>query len=262
MPSTLLTGVLLAAIIAGFIMPAARIDASALGSPLSGVLFNSTFSDMRGITRRMGNVNYMDIVSLPGGSGDGDLRSFEVSGVPTAQNRVSFTLSDSSVHDYVITLNATYLSGGTRPPGTTGGYAVYYRVSDWNTNTFKGYSFQFDPGLSQSFVIRRWLGTDERTILAQVKKVDVMGLDYVNTDPHEIIVKVIGNRHQVFVDGISVFDITHNEYLTGGIGLRTWNNTVAHFHDVKVEAAPAVTVAKTLSGFDVDITGWSAIHRY
>ena len=52
--------------------------------------------------------------------------------------------------------------------GTTGGMAVYYRISEGTNNTPTGYAFQMDPGLGMKFVVREVVNGKEPSIPASV----------------------------------------------------------------------------------------------
>lgn len=59
---------------------------------------------------------------------------------------------------------------------------------------------------------------------------------------HHLKVAVSGDNIKCYVDGMQVFnvdDTTSPVLLSGGIGFRTWNNTVANFRNVEVLSLPA-----------------------
>jgi hypothetical protein len=139
----------------------------------------------------------------------------------TGEGRIFHDLSES---DYVINLDAATLLQGN-------GYGVYFRVS--NPEKVNGYTFQYDPGYG-AFILRKWVNGYELSpfAVARVKNYDWHG------ESHAIKLVVQGDTFMAYVDGTQVLRGRDNTYTSGGIGLRTWDNTRVGFDAITVEPVP------------------------
>lgn len=133
---------------------------------------------------------------------------------------------DVSADDYVINIDSATLFQGN-------GYAVFFRVT--NPPRFNGYSFQYDPGLGGAFVFRKWV--NGRELWPPFAKARVKGYDWWNT-PRQIKLVIKGDTFAAYVDGEPVLTATDATYSEGGIGLRTWNNTIVCLDDLSVTRIP------------------------
>ncbi len=122
--------------------------------------------------------------------------------------------------DYVIRMDDVVLNQGN-------GYGVFFRTTD-NGQGPSGYIFQYDPGMKYhgyppdgAFLIRRWV--NGREIWTPLAIAPIPGGVY-NT-PHDIEITIQGNTFTVEVDGQQVLQATDSIYTSGGVGLRTWDNT-------------------------------------
>jgi len=131
--------------------------------------------------------------------------------------------TDVAADDYVINIDSAALFKGD-------GYGVFFRVTD--TPRFNGYSFQFDPGYAGgAFIFRKWVRGNE--LWPPFAIAWARGYDWWNT-PHQVQLEVKADTFTVFVDGVSALSASDGTYSTGGIGLRTWDNTTACFDDLSV----------------------------
>jgi len=128
--------------------------------------------------------------------------------------------------DYVITLTGAELLQGK-------GYGVYFRSSD--PAKVDGYNFQFDPGYKKgSFVFKKWVNGKHLKPFAITKAPD---FDWYNEE-YTIQIRVQGNSFTAFVNGEQVLQASDDTYSSGGIGLRTWNQTRACFDGISVDPLP------------------------
>lgn len=133
--------------------------------------------------------------------------------------------TDVDADDYTITVDSATLAQGN-------GYGVYFRVTD--TPQFNGYSFQYDPGYGGgAFILRKWV--NGREIWPPFARARARGYDWWDT-PRDIKLEARGDTFTVYVDGQSVLTGTDDTYSEGGIGLRTWDNTIACFDSISVDA--------------------------
>ncbi len=148
--------------------------------------------------------------------------------VPTDWNRISgnWTTGDPvcgaigegrlfadgfSGENYTININSATLSQGN-------GYGVYFRAT--NQSAVNGYTFQYDPGYS-GFIFRKWVNGSELSPPIAVKRVS--GYDWAK--PRDIKIVVNGDHFTAYVDNVPVLEATDSTYPSGGMGLRTWDNT-------------------------------------
>jgi hypothetical protein len=122
--------------------------------------------------------------------------------------------------DYVINLDNAQLFSGS-------GYGLFFRLQNSKDGIANGYAFQYDPGLGNRFVIRKWVnGWEINPPLAL--SAPYPQFTWYN-QPHKIQVVVKGNRFDAYVDGSKVLTATDNTYQSGGSGMRSWDNTQACF---------------------------------
>ncbi|GAB4505085.1 MAG: hypothetical protein Fur0043_20800 [Anaerolineales bacterium] len=122
--------------------------------------------------------------------------------------------------DYVIRMDDVVLDKGN-------GYGVFFRTTE-DEKGASGYIFQYDPGMRShgyppngAFLIRRWV--NGREIWPPLDIAPISG-DVYDT-PHDIEIVVQGDTFTVKVDGQQVLQATDSTYSSGGVGLRTWDNT-------------------------------------
>ena len=119
--------------------------------------------------------------------------------------------------DYIVNLNGVTLSSGP-------GYGIFFRSSLNSSKQMNGYALQYDPGLGNYLVIRRWGNGKE--VNPPVAKVPINSTIY--NVPHDIKIVAKGDTFTVFMDSPS-----------GGAGLRTWgSNTSACFNDFSIGQVP------------------------
>ncbi len=151
-------------------------------------------------------------------------------GQPTQQEGKLCLQKDSQVFNtcsmeqkqsnYVIRMEDVVLEKGN-------GYGVFFRTTD-NGKGPSGYIFQYDPGMKYhgyppngAFLIRRWV--NGREIWTPLDIAPLAG-DVYDT-PHDIEIIVQDDTFTVKVDGQQVLQATDSTYDSGGVGLRTWDNT-------------------------------------
>lgn len=123
--------------------------------------------------------------------------------------------------DYVIRMDDVVLDKGN-------GYGVFFRTTDTDKGA-SGYIFQYDPGMKYhgyppngAYLIRRWV--NGREVWTPLAITPIPDGDIYNT-PHDIEITVKGNTFTVKVDGQQVLQAADSTYASGGVGLRTWDNT-------------------------------------
>jgi type II secretion system protein G len=167
------------------------------GAPMentgSNVLFNTDFDSLNGLTSLQGKWAVVNGQLVPTGAGE---------------NRIAF--GDASWTDVELNVSATLNDGR--------GFGVYYR-SDGKAS-ISGYSFQYDPGLGNKFVVRKVSKGAESAPLASCTMPP--GFDIYGTQ-HDIVIKVVGDKHVVTVDGKQVLSFTDSTYKSGSAGLRSWD---------------------------------------
>ncbi|MCS6887347.1 family 16 glycoside hydrolase [Chloroflexus sp.] len=127
--------------------------------------------------------------------------------------------------DYVINLDVARITQGN-------GYGIFFR--DSGDAKFNGYSFQYDPGYGQgAFIIRKWVnGNELSTPIARVNA--PAGYDWYGAD-RQVRVEVRGDTFTAYIDGQPAVQIRDNSFTSGGIGLRSWDNTSACFDNLSVQ---------------------------
>jgi prepilin-type N-terminal cleavage/methylation domain-containing protein len=159
----------------------------------SSVLFNTDFDSLNGLTSLQGKWAVVDGQLVPTGSGE---------------NRIAFGSSDWT--DVELNVSATLNAGR--------GFGVYYRAD--GKAKISGYCFQYDPGLGNKFVVRKVTGGSESAPIASVSM--PAGFSIYGAQ-HDIVIKVVGDKHVVTVDGKQVLSFTEPTYKSGGAGLRSWD---------------------------------------
>lgn len=126
--------------------------------------------------------------------------------------------------DYVITLDFARLTQGN-------GYGIFFR--DSGGAKFNGYSFQYDPGYGQgAFIFRKWVNGNELTM--PIARVDApRGYDWYGAD-RKVQLEVRGDTFTAYIDGQPVAQARDSSFTSGGIGLRSWDNSSACFDQLSV----------------------------
>jgi prepilin-type N-terminal cleavage/methylation domain-containing protein len=126
--------------------------------------------------------------------------------------------------DYTVRLTANMEQGN--------GFGVFFRTTNADNGT-EGYIFQVDPGYGRgAFLMRRWTNNREESPFARVwadPDFQWYGVD------RDIQVEVSGNTFNAYVDGVRVLTGNDSTYASGGIGMRTWSDTLVSFDDISVE---------------------------
>lgn len=145
---------------------------------------------------------------------------------PTTKNWENRTLfNDTSTANSSIHMNVAYNSGG--------GYGIYYRATE--VKDISGYCFQFDPGAGNKFMIRRVFNGKEQGAFQNVAMTKVMGSKFNINAPHDIVIDVVGDKHVIKVDGVTVLDFTDNAFTQGSAGLRTWSTAKIDVNEITVK---------------------------
>ncbi|WP_322487448.1 family 16 glycoside hydrolase [Chloroflexus sp.] len=126
--------------------------------------------------------------------------------------------------DYVINLDVARLTQGN-------GYGIFFR--DSGGARFNGYSFQYDPGYGQgAFIFRKWVNGNELTV--PIARVDApRGYDWYGAD-RKVQLEVRGDTFTAYIDGKPVAQVRDSSFTSGGIGLRSWDNSSACFDQLSV----------------------------
>ncbi len=179
---------------------------------------------------------HVDLIHLFSGSfslgdlgsmfGDWEVSDGTVINVGNGEHRV--LVAGTKGEDYKITTNASFLKD------SKGGYGIYYRASG-EAKTLSGYVFQFDPGLGNRFVVREVNEGRETRPIASVKIKDVMDKDFDLNELHEITIDIVGNQHNIYVDGEKVLELRDSTFTSGSVGFRTWSKSTTVFTDLDVE---------------------------
>lgn len=170
----------------------------------NGCSFSSDLTSLAGFASLMGNWTASGGVLSPS--------------VEQYQNRVVTT--GGPWEDFTFQATAALISGD--------GYGIYYRC-DSNPN-ITGYIFQVDPGLGNKFVVRKVVTGFESDPFQQVK----MPPGFRVNGQHNILVSVQGDHHVISIDGSMVLNFRDSQYMSGTVGLRSWNNSRVNFTQFKV----------------------------
>lgn len=185
-------------------------------SSAENILYQSTFDNNNGLTFLKGSWSLSS----------GDL-------IPVYNQENRLILEGTNKSDYVITLNATFLSGSAGQSG----YGIYFRAN--NSADISGYCFQYDNGIGKKFITRKVTAGKEGTAENVVAMSSVMGSSFDITAPHTVVITVIGNHFIIKVDNVEVINFTDNTFTQGYVGLRSWSSSYNKFHDIKVvDASP------------------------
>lgn len=174
-------------------------------------LFHSGFETMSNIKVLTGSWEVVDGVLKPTKNGE---------------NRAVF--NGTSGTDYAVEMNAIYLSGSK----SQSGYGIYYRATE--ESAISGYAFQYDPGAGNAFVVRKVVNGKESATIQRVTMSSTMGKDFDITEPHDIKIEVVGDKHVISVDGKKVLEFTDDTFQSGSVGVRTWNDSKVLFDEVTV----------------------------
>ena len=169
-------------------------------------LFTSDLSNMNGFNILTGKWQISNGLLIPTSDGQ--------------EHRISF--GDPKWQDYTISANVTLTSGS--------GYGIYYRA-DGKTD-ISGYSFQYDPGWNNKFIVRRVFNGKEESAPFQTVSMPA-GFPIYNT-AHDISVTVLGSRQIIKIDGQTVLDFKDTAFASGMGGFRSWGNSKVAFDSVNV----------------------------
>ena len=90
-----------------------------------------------------------------------------------------------------------------------------------------------DPGYGGgAFLMRRWTDGHEESPFARVWADP--GFEWYGVD-RDIQVEISGDTFNAYIDGQLVLTGSDDTYASGGIGMRTWSNTLVSFDDISVE---------------------------
>jgi type II secretion system protein G len=159
----------------------------------SSVLFNTDFDDLDGLTSLQGKWAIVNGQLVPTGNGE---------------NRLAF--GSPTWGDVELNVNATLKSGR--------GFGVYYR-SDGKAS-ISGYCFQYDPGLGNKLVVRKVSKGSESAPIASFSMPPGFS---IYGAAHDIVIKVVGDKHVISVDGKQVLSFADATYKSGSAGLRSWD---------------------------------------
>jgi prepilin-type N-terminal cleavage/methylation domain-containing protein len=103
----------------------------------------------------------------------------------------------AATSDLAFATTATLRSG-------QGGYGIWVRASLATTATLSGYSFQYDVGYGNAYVLRQWYRGSECTVPLAVSK---MATGLVVYGPHSLAVTATGDSLVATLDGAKVLDV-------------------------------------------------------
>ena len=142
-----------------------------------------------------------------------------------AYSQCSQTEQMRNAEDYVIYIEDVVLSKGD-------GFGIMFRLQDYDANP-NGYAFQYDPGM-HGIVFRKWVNGWEIWNPLAFKQLD----NYEWYDvPRDIKISVEGKTMKAYIDGELMLTAKDDTYSSGGVGLRTWSNTLVCFEDFSINEA-------------------------
>jgi len=158
----------------------------------------------------------------PGGweISDGLLRNAS-SGEQHLFDRCSNSQSRPIPDDYEITIGFINLIRGDE-------YGIFFRME--STIPSNGYIFQYDPGYG-AFTFRRWANGYELPPFAVSEPLDFSWYDQA----HSIRIVVNGDQFIAYVDDEIVLEGEDDTFSSGGVGLRTWDESVLYLDDYQIE---------------------------
>ncbi len=174
-------------------------------SNLETELFSSDFDNMDFLTPLRGDWFVQD----------GQLRPTRRGG----EHRIVFGSIDWT--DYTVEVEATLDEGM--------GYGIYYR-SNGEAN-ITGYCFQYDPGYSNYFLVRRVFNGREQSPFQRIRMPEGFS---VYGQSHAISIGVDGNRHVISIDGQVIMEFDDDTFSSGSAGFRSWGNSDVSFDEVRV----------------------------
>jgi len=118
-------------------------------------------------------------------------------------------------------------------PGSSG-YGIYYRATD--SAAISGYCFQYDPGAGNRFVVKKVTNGTESSSFQTVSMSKVMGSRFDIAASHNIEISVAGDNHIITVDGIKVMDFNGSTFISGSVGVRSWNDSKVQISNINVTA--------------------------
>jgi Flp pilus assembly pilin Flp len=132
--------------------------------------------------------------------------------------------------DYEITVDYANLIAGSNA-----GYGIFFRTQ--STNPLNGYIFQFDPGLGNAFLFRKWVNGAELGAMQPIYY-PPSSFVFLNT-PHQIKISAKGSLLKAYVDNQLVLSVTDSTYASGGTGLRVWgSSTSVCFDNLAINPLP------------------------
>lgn len=152
----------------------------------------------------------------------------------TGYTRVLSTRPRTS-QDMVFTSDINFTTGN--------GYGVWTRSTWEAAKVTHGYTFQYDPGWGNQFIIRLWQNDQECGTPLGATKFPAGMTPYGR---HHIVVVTSGNSMYATVDGVRMFDVPSlTQAITTSkctmdvpagtqIGMRTWSTTEATFTDTTI----------------------------
>lgn len=129
--------------------------------------------------------------------------------------------------DYEIKVDFANLTAGS-------GYGIFFRTQ--TTNPVNGYIFQYDPGLGNAFLFRKWVNGAELSPMQPVYY-PPSSFSWLNT-PHKIKISAKGSLLRAYVDEQLVLSVTDTTYASGGAGLRSWDSTSVCFDNFGINPIP------------------------
>jgi fructan beta-fructosidase len=122
--------------------------------------------------------------------------------------------ADLKPKDYTIYVSGAHLTKGN-------GYGVFFRTTlDNRTNTFNGYTFQYDPGYGGgAFIFRKWVNGKE---LSPFAVAPAKGYDWYSA-PKDVTISIQGDQFTAYIDGVAVLTGKDSSFTEGGAGLRSWD---------------------------------------
>ena len=186
----------------------------------------------------MGDVLAQDALTSDSGAwmttrGEWSFSDAGLGNVRGAENRIFADLLAGHA-DYAVEFDATLHKDK--------GWGVWLSAGVGPGDKVSGYSFQYDPGWSDSYLLRTWIDNKESVLLAT-------DLDTDYGQPHHFRLEVAGDSFSAFQDGQQVLSYASLDGRAGDlIGFRTWAQSFATFSDLVVTSVPAPSAASVALG--------------
>jgi len=145
--------------------------------------------------------------------GDGwTIKNNKLTAITTGKMKAIFNGTNGK--DYTIQTNAVLNSGQS--------YGIYYRAKEYAIakppeNSISGYLFQFDPGLFNTFNVKKVINGIE--VDTPIKKVNMPAGFDINAI-HDIEIEILGERQVIKVDGNQIMDFSDNTFTEGIVGVK------------------------------------------